>query len=62
MLQLTSYEIVFVEHLNEESNAKKDSDEAIFKSEWVRTLKEIKYAMYVIASVAVFSIFAFFKR
>jgi hypothetical protein len=62
VLQLTSYEMVFVEHLNAESDAKKDSDEAIFKSGWVRTLKEIKYAMYVVASIAVFSIFSFFKR
>ena len=61
-LQLTSYEMVFVDQLNEDSNAKKDSEEAIFKSEWVRILKEIKYAVYVIAFVSVFLIFARFIR
>ncbi len=62
VLQLTSYEMVFVEHLNAESNAKKDSDEAIFKSEWVRTLREIKYAMYVVAFMSFFSVLAIFTR
>ncbi|MCZ8280509.1 MAG: hypothetical protein O9313_19460 [Acetobacteraceae bacterium] len=61
-LQLTSYEMVFVDQLNEDSNAKKGSEEAIFKSEWVRILKEIKYAVYVIAFVSVFLIFARFIR
>ncbi len=62
MLQLTSYEMVFVEHLNEDSNAKKDSEEAVFKSEWVRTLKEIKYAIYAITFMSFFSILATFTR
>ena len=62
VLQVTSYEVVFVEHLNAESNAKKDSDEAIFKSEWVRTLREIKYAMYVVAFMSFFSVLAIFTR
>jgi hypothetical protein len=62
ILQLTSYEMVFVEHLNEDSNAKKDSEEAIFKSERVRTLKEIKYAIYAVAFISFFSILATFTR
>jgi hypothetical protein len=62
VLQVTSYEVVFVEHLNAESNAKKESEEAIFNSEWVRILKEIKYAMYVVAFVSIFSIIAMFTR
>ena len=62
MLQVTSYEVVFVEHLNAESNAKKESEEAIFNSEWVRILKEIKYAMYVVGFVSIFSILAVFTR
>jgi hypothetical protein len=62
MLQLTSYEIVFVDHLNDDSNAKKDSDEAVFKSEWIRTLKEIKYAIFAVAFMSFFSILAAFTR
>jgi hypothetical protein len=62
MLQLTSYEMVFAELLNEDSNAKKDSEEAVFKSEWVRTLKEIKYAIYAVAFMSFFSILATFTR
>jgi hypothetical protein len=61
-LQLTSYEMVFVDHLNEDVNAKKDSEEAIFKSEWVRTLKEIKYAVYAVAVMSFFSILTTFTR
>ena len=62
MLQLTSYEMGFVEHLNAESNAKKDPDDAMFKSEWIRTLREIKYAMYVVAFMSFFSVLAIFTR
>jgi hypothetical protein len=62
VLQLTSYEMGFVEHLNAESNAKKDPDDAMFKSEWIRTLREIKYAMYVVAFMSFFSVLAIFTR
>ena len=61
-LQLTSYEMVFVDHLNDESNATKNSEEVIFKSEWVRTLKEIKYAIYAVAVMSFFSILTTFTR
>jgi hypothetical protein len=62
VLQLTSYEMGFVEHLNAESNAKKEPDDAMFKSEWIRTLRVIKYAMYVIAFMSFFSVLAIFTR
>ena len=61
-LQLTSYEMVFVDHLNDDSNATKNSEEVIFKSEWVRTLKEIKYAIYAVAVMSFFSILTTFTR
>jgi hypothetical protein len=62
MLQLTSYEMVFLEHLNAGSNSKKNSEEVMLKSDWVRILKEIKYAIYAIGFVFIFSIFAGFIR